>query len=130
MLMKSFTLKLVRFCVKLLVHNEEEFKNFISGDLEYSFNPYFTYQIFQDEKITGYKNLRIYISLTPRSLYPHIKIKYDSTSMLRDDIELLLKEHYMNAYETDDEKFLKRLNEDTGKPLGEVIFTEGDLEVI
>jgi hypothetical protein len=112
-----------------IVHNEEEFKKFTSGDLEYSFNPYFTHQIFQDDKITGYKNLKILISLTPRLLYPHFKITYDSISTLRDDIELLLKEHFGHVYETNDEAFMKKLKEDTGKPTGEVIRTEDDIEV-
>jgi hypothetical protein len=98
--------------------------------LEHCFSPYFTHQVFPEEKITGYKNLKILISLTARGLYPHIKIKYESVSTLRDDIELLLKKHYEEAYETDDERFVKKLNEEVNLPVGKVIKTEGDLEVI
>jgi hypothetical protein len=113
----------------LIVRNEDEFRKFTNGDLEHSFNPYYTHQIFQDEKITGYKGLKILISLTARSLHPHIKIKYESVSTLRDDLELLLKKHYEHTYESDDDKFIKKLNEDIGTPVGEVIKAEGDLEV-
>jgi len=125
-----------------IVNSKEEFENFHNlSNLEHSFNPLFTNQIFNDEEIIiGYKNLKIIISLTPRMLYPHIKIKFDSQLRIRDDLELLLRKHFEHMYETSDEKFLEKLNKEIGgeeidekPPKGEKIFSinscEKNLEV-
>jgi hypothetical protein len=95
-----------------IVHSKEEFENFQNlSNLEHTFNPIFTNQIFNDEEIIiGYKNLNILISLTPKMLYPHIKIKYDSQIRIRDDLELLLKKQFEQTYETNSQKFLEKLN--------------------
>jgi histone acetyltransferase 1 len=93
-----------------IINSEEEFKNFQNlSNLEYCFNPQFTNQIFENETITGYKNLKILISLTPRFLFPHFKIMYDKCLKVKDDIELILKNHFDNLYETDESKFLDKL---------------------
>jgi hypothetical protein len=100
--------------------------------MENTFSPLYTNQIFPEEKITGYKNLKILISLTPKLLFPHIKIVYDSVASLRDDIEDLLKIHYGHVYNTDESTFIQKLDEDLVSfkpPIGQVIKTEGNLEV-
>ena len=125
-----------------IVNSKEELDNFHNlSDLEHSFNPLFTNQIFNDEEIIiGYKNLKILISLTPRMLNSHIKIKYDSQLRIRDDLELLLRKHFEHMYETSDDKFLEKLNKEIGgeetdvkPPKGEKIFSikscEKNLEV-
>jgi hypothetical protein len=115
-----------------IVHNEEEFRNFQNlSNLENCFSPNFTNQIFNTEEvITGYKNLKILISLTPRRFFPHIKIIYERTSKIKDDIELLLGKHFEEIYEVDDGIFLKKLQDDNilyGKenfqPLGKLVYT-------
>ena len=96
-----------------IIHSEDEFINFQNlSNLEYCFNPQFTNQIFENETITGYKNLKILISLTPRLLFPHFKVIYDSSLKVKDDIELILKNHYGQIYEKDDAKFLEKLKEE------------------
>lgn len=114
-----------------IIHSEKEFSEFQSmSNMEYSFNPSYTIQIFPNEEIiTGYKNLKILISLTPKMLFPHIKITYEKCLKVKDDIELLLKQHYETAYETDDEKFLAKLKAEIEKesaPKGKLIVSEVD----
>jgi hypothetical protein len=97
-----------------IVHNEEEFRNFQNmNNFENCFSPNYSNQIFNSEEIiTGYKNLKILISLTPRRFFPHFKVIYEKTSKIKDDIELLLKKHFEDIYEVDDDNFLKKLQED------------------
>ena len=93
--------------------------------MENTFNPLFTYQIFNDEeKITGYKNLRILISLTPVNLRPHVKIIYEDTLPIKDDLNLLFKKFYEENYLSDDNKFLELLEEELNykiPPIGKKI---------
>lgn len=117
-----------------IINNKEEFENFQNlSNLEHSFNPLFTNQVINEEEvIIGYKNLKILISLTPRMLYPHVKIIYDSHLKIRDDLELLLKKQFEHTYETNSEKFLEKLNEEIGgenlAPKGDIIFSQIDEE--
>ena len=117
-----------------IVNNKEEFENFLNlSNLEHSFNPLFTNQVINEEEIIiGYKNLKILISLTPRMLYPHIKITYDSHLKIRDDLELLLRKQFEHTYETNPEKFLEKLSDEIGgekpAPKGDVIFSQKDEE--
>jgi histone acetyltransferase 1 len=98
-----------------IIHSEEEFKNFQNlTNLEHCFNPQFTNQIFENELITGYKNLKILISLTPRFFFPHFKIIYDKCLKVKDDIELILKNHFDNLFETNEAKYLEKLKYDLG----------------
>jgi hypothetical protein len=111
-----------------IVHNEEEFRDFQNlSNLEHCFNPVYSNQVFNtEETITGYKNLKILVSLTPKFLQPHIKILYDKCLKIRDDLDLLLKQKYEHVYETSDEKFLEKLNEElkvSNNLKGEKIFS-------
>ena len=117
-----------------IINNKEEFENFQNlSNLEHSFNPLFTNQVINEEEIIiGYKNLKILISLTPKLLYPHVKITYDSHLKIRDDLELLLKKQFEHTYETNSDKFLEKLNAETGgenpSPKGDRIFAQTDEE--
>lgn len=104
-------------------------------NLEHSFHPLFCNQIFgEEEKITGYKNLKILISLTPKSLFPHIKIVYDSCLEVKDDLDLLFEKYYEHVYETSEEKFLEKLEADLKvdniPPKGELIKSANNLQVL
>ncbi len=107
-------------------------------DTKITFNPNFTYQIFNDDElIRGYKNLRILISLTPVNLRPHIKILYDDTLKIKDDINKLFKEFYGENFSTNENNFKEILNEEInyeiapmGKKIHEIKEYEGkDFEV-
>jgi hypothetical protein len=120
-----------------IIHSPDEFKqfhnNFLNNktpDMTGIFNSKFTLQIFPDEKITGYKNLKILISLTPKLLFPHVKIIFENSLGIRDDIELLLEKHYEQVFEMDDEKFIKKLQEETlNNNKGKLIYNENNVRI-
>ena len=59
-----------------IVKDETEFNDFQNMNLENSFQPTYTYELFANEIIHGYKGLKILISLTPKTFYAHINIQY------------------------------------------------------
>lgn len=56
--------------------------------------------------------MKILVSLTPVNLRPHVKITYEDTLPIRDDLNLLFKNFYEENYLCDDEKFLGFLSEE------------------
>jgi hypothetical protein len=103
--------------------------------MEHTFHPLFTNQILnEEEKITGYNNLKILISLTPKLITPHIRIYYEKTNSIKDDLEHLLKSHYEELYCTESSSFLSKLKEETKNasvaPKGEIIKNKENFEVI
>ena len=109
-----------------IVNSKSEFEDFSNlKNFQNAFNPLFTYQIFDDdEKITGYKNLKILISLTPVNLRPHVKIIYNDTLPIKDDLNLLLKNFYEEYLLYDENIFLELLEEELNykiAPIGKKI---------
>lgn len=96
------------------MHSLEEFHNFLSEkDLTNTFNPIYTYQIFNDDElIRGYKNLRIMISLSPVNLRPFIQIKFDDTLKIKDDLIMLFKEFYEDNLIQSEKEFEEILTEE------------------
>lgn len=102
-----------------IVHSKDEFYQFQDINLEYTFHPTFTHQLFSNQIISGYKNLKILITLTSKRLYPHIKIIYDKVLTYKDNIEEILQKHFASVYTTNDDLFLNRLDEEKAiKPSG------------
>lgn len=109
-----------------IIHSKEEFENFHNLNLEKSFNPLFSNQIFPNETISGYKNLKILISLTPKYLYPHIKITYDKELKFHDNLDDLLQKLFKDSFTKDDAVFLSHLSkeQEISIPKGKLIHTE------
>jgi len=87
-----------------IINTEEEFKSFNApigqDNLDNTFQPKYTYNIFTDkQEIIGYKNLRIKISLTPKTLSPYINIQYEDALKIKDDIIYLLRDFYNKIFE-------------------------------
>ena len=95
-----------------IVHNEKEFIDFQGLNFENVFHPTYTYELFQNEKINGYKGIKILISLTPKRLYSHINIIYAKKLDVSDDVEKILSEHFKDAYCTSNVEFLEKLKSD------------------
>ena len=100
-----------------IIHSKEEFYEFQNlNNFQFCFNPSYTNQIFNDtETITGYKNLKILVSLTPKLLFPHFKFVFEKCSKVKDDLELVFKTHFEHTYETDEGKFIEKLEKEIGK---------------
>ena len=110
-----------------IIHNESEFHDFINNNnFENTFRPIFTNQIFKNEKINGYKGIKILISLTPKRLFPHIKIAYEKQLQFHDNIEKILKDFFLETFNTDETKFISLLNEENKilNPKGKLIYKE------
>ncbi len=114
-----------------IIHSKEEFDNFHKLNLENTFQPKYSLQLFPNEKISGYKGLKILISLTPKFFTPHIKIIYDKVLRFKDNLEEILQKHYKDSYLTDDNKFLQILKEENEKEeiKGKLIFKEEEKEI-
>jgi histone acetyltransferase 1 len=110
-----------------IIHNESEFHDFINNNnFENTFRPIFTNQIFKNEKINGYKGIKILISLTPKRLFPHIKIIYEKQLQFHDNIEKIFKDFFLETFNTDETKFISLLNEENKilNPKGKLIYKE------
>ena len=114
-----------------IIHSKEEFEDFHKLNLEKSFNPLYTNQIFPNENISGYKGLKILISLTPKYLYPHIKIIYDKELKYHDNLDKLLQDLFKESYCKDDTTFLSRLEEEKKikTPKGQLIYSDNKRSV-
>ena len=54
-----------------IINTEAEFDAFQNMNLENSFQPTYTYELFANEVIHGYKGLKVLISLTPKTFFAH-----------------------------------------------------------
>jgi hypothetical protein len=53
--------------------------------------------------------LKILVSLTPQLIFPYIKLVYDESLNLKDDLNLLLEKHYETSYNTSQKAFFDQL---------------------
>ncbi|CED84289.1 histone acetyltransferase type b catalytic subunit [Phaffia rhodozyma] len=89
------------------------------------YHPAFTYSIFgDDQKIFGYKNLKVQLNLTSGSLYQFLSVTYDakigSSATPADDISLKLADFLAPDHTTSSAEFDARLKADalSFKPFG------------
>ena len=113
-----------------IVNNEKEFDDFQNMNLENSFQPTYTYELFSNEIIHGYKGLKILISLTPKTLFAHINIQYTEKQEVNDDIENIFAEHFKERFTRNKANFISKLNEEKDKtPKGKLIYTENNRRI-
>ena len=110
-----------------IIYNEKEFNDFQKMNFENSFQPTFTYELFANELIHGYKGLKILISLTPKTFFAHINITYSQKLKISDNLEEIFANHYKDRYTTDKNIFLSQLlkEDDIICPKGSLIYEEG-----
>ncbi len=53
--------------------------------------------------------MKILVSLTPQLIFPYIKIIYDESLSLKDDLNLLLEKHYETSYNISQKAFFDQL---------------------
>ncbi|KAF4614777.1 hypothetical protein D9613_003276 [Agrocybe pediades] len=93
------------------------------------FHPTFTYPIYgEEEKIYGYKDLIIDLRFASGSLEQYLSVNYSEklpSSSTVDDVEGILKGFIPPGYITDEEAFLKKVEEDaeTFRPPGQLIYS-------
>ena len=106
-----------------IIYNEKDFDDFQNMNLENSFQPTYTYELFENEIIHGYKGLKILISLTPKTCYAHITIKFSYKLKVNDHIEEIFEAHFKNRYTTNKDIFLSELKRenDVIEPKGKLI---------
>ena len=113
-----------------IVNNEKEFDDFQNMNLENSFQPTYTYELFSNEIIHGYKGLKILISLTPKTLFAHINIQYTEKQEVNDNIENIFAEHFKERFTRNKANFISKLNEEKDKtPKGKLIYTENNRRI-
>ena len=113
-----------------IISNESEFDEFQNMNLENSFQPTYTYELFTNEIIHGYKGLKILISLTPKTFFAHINIKYTEKLSINDDIENIFALHFKERFTRNKETFINKLNEENKiNPKGKLIFTENNKRI-
>ena len=107
-----------------IINNETEFDNFQNMNFENSFQPTYTYELFNNEIIHGYKGLKILISLTPKTFYAHITIKFSQKLQINDNLDEIFANHFKNRYTTDKNIFLSQLKKENDiiNPKGKKIF--------
>ena len=107
-----------------IVYNEEDFNKFQNLNFENCFQPTYTYELFKNEIIHGYKGLKILISLTPKTFYAHINIKYGQKLPNSDNLDEIFANHFKNRYTTDKNIFISELiiENDLQKQKGKLIF--------
>jgi len=110
-----------------IIYNEKEFNDFQNMNFENSFQPTYTYELFANELIHGYKGLKILISLTPKTFFAHINITYSQKLKISDNLEEIFANHYKDRYTTDKNIFLSQLlkEDDIICPKGSLIYEEG-----
>ena len=90
----------------------------------------YTYELFSNEIIHGYKGLKILISLTPKTLFAHINIQYTEKQEVNDDIENIFAEHFKERFTRNKANFISKLNEEKDKtPKGKLIYTENNRRI-
>ena len=110
-----------------IVKDETEFNDFQNMNLENSFQPTYTYELFANEIIHGYKGLKILISLTPKTFYAHINIQYSEKMSVNDDVENILAEHFKERFTRNKDTFISKLKEEIEKtPKGKLIYSENN----
>lgn len=100
----------------------------LDGDVGF-FNPEFTHQIFENENIFGYTDLKIKIYYTSSKLERYIGVEYDekvdiekSKGVQADDILALIREHIPGEFTSSVDEFSKKLGSEAGfQPMGEKI---------
>ena len=113
-----------------IVKDETEFNDFQNMNLENSFQPTYTYELFANEIIHGYKGLKILISLTPKTFYAHINIQYSEKMSVNDDIENILAEHFKERFTRNKDTFISKLKEEIEKaPKGKLIYSENNRSI-
>ena len=107
-----------------IIYNEKDFDDFQNQNFENSFQPTYTYELFANEMIHGYKGLKILISLTPKTFFAHITIKYSYKLQVNDNLDEIFGNHFKERYTTDKNTFLSELNKENDiiKPKGLLIF--------
>ena len=99
-------------------------------NLENSFQPTYTYELFANEIIHGYKGLKILISLTPKTFYAHINIQYSEKMSVNDDVENILAEHFKERFTRNKDTFISKLKEEIEKtPKGKLIYSENNRSI-
>ena len=131
---KIYTLNSNEIIFFKIINDENEFYDFQKFNLINSFQPKFSLQLFENEKIFGYKNLKILISLTSKLFFPHIKISFDKKIDSCDQIETIFKNHFQNNFTFNEKEFLNKLNEEKNfdfKDLNNnnLIFKSNDKEI-
>lgn len=106
-----------------IIYNEKDFDSFQNMNFENAFQPTYTYELFANEIIHGYKGLKILISLTPKTFYAHISIKFSHKLKINDNLEEIFANHFKNRYTTDKKIFLSELEKenDITEPKGKLI---------
>ena len=106
-----------------IIYNEKDFDNFQNLNLENSFQPTFTYEIFANELIHGYKGLKILISLTPKTFFAHINIKFSHKLQINDNLQEIFANHFKDRYTTEKKIFLSELQKENDiiNPKGKLI---------
>ena len=113
-----------------IVKDETEFNDFQNMNLENSFQPTYTYELFTNEIIHGYKGLKILISLTPKTFYAHINIQYSEKMSVNDDVENILAEHFKERFTRNKDNFISKLKEEIEKtPKGKLIYSENNRSI-
>jgi len=114
-----------------IIKNEKEFDDFQNMNTENSFQPTFTYELFANEIIHGYKGLKILISLTPKTLFAHVNIKYSQKLKSNDNIEEIFKNHFQERYTTNKDTFLTQLKKENDLlcPKGKLIYEENNKKI-
>jgi hypothetical protein len=109
------------------IYDEKEFDSFQNMNFENTFQPTYTYELFANEKIHGYKGLKILISLTPKTFFAHVKIIYSQKLAINGNLEEVFANHYKNRYTTDKNIFLSQLSKENDiiSPKGKLIYEEG-----
>ena len=107
-----------------IIYNEKEFNNFQNMNFENCFQPTYTYELFANELIHGYKGLKILISLTPKTFFAHINIIYSQKLNISDNLDEIFQNHFKNRYTTDKNVFLTQLEKENDiiSPKGKIIF--------
>ena len=113
-----------------IVKDETEFNDFQNMNLENSFQPTYTYELFANEIIHGYKGLKILISLTPKTFYAHINIQYSEKMSVNDDVENILAEHFKERFTRNKDTFISKLKEEIEKAQkGKLIYSENNRSI-
>ena len=113
-----------------IVNNEAEFNEFQNMNLENSFQPTYTYELFTNEIIHGYKGLKILISLTPKTFYAHLNIQYAEKLNINDDVENILAQHFKDRFTRNKDTFITKLNEEKKiSPKGKMIYSEQNKKI-
>ena len=76
------------------------------------FQPTYTYELFANELIHGYKGLKMLISLTPKTFFAHINIIYSQKLNISDNLDEIFQNHFKNRYTTDKNIFLLQLKKE------------------